>query len=112
MDPRTSRPSRLATAVGLALLVCGCGGHGTAREQHQLARGRTVFARSCAGCHTLTGHDTRAPGGDIAIIRLTSAELASFVHVMPVRLSPADMDAVAAYVRAIATTKASQRISH
>jgi mono/diheme cytochrome c family protein len=99
----------LATPAAVALLLCGCGGHSTARAQRQVARGRAVFARSCAGCHTVTGHDTRASGGDLAIARLTTAELASFVRVMPVRLSPADVDAVAAYVRAVAATKTAQR---
>jgi mono/diheme cytochrome c family protein len=109
---RSTRPCPLATAAALALLLCGCGGHGSTGEEHRLARGRTVFAHSCTGCHTLTGHDTRASGGDLAIGRLTTAELASFVRVMPVRLSPADVDAVAAYLRAIAITKAAQHIGH
>lgn len=59
-----------------------------------------MFAAACAGCHTLTGHDTRAPGGDLAIARLSPSEIASFVRVMPVRLSRAEVDAVAAYVHA------------
>jgi mono/diheme cytochrome c family protein len=59
-----------------------------------------VFAVDCAACHTLAGRDSRASGGDLAIANLTVADIASFVRVMPVHLSPADVEAVAAYVRA------------
>jgi mono/diheme cytochrome c family protein len=61
-----------------------------------------VFARSCSGCHTLTGHDTPARGGDLALARLSAHDVAGFVRVMPVRLSGGDVDAVAAYVHAVA----------
>ena len=64
------------------------------------SRGARVFVRACAGCHTLDGRDTRAPGGDLAIARLTAAEVASFVRTMPVRLTARDVAEVAAYVRA------------
>lgn len=57
-----------------------------------------MFARACAGCHTLTGHDTSVPGGDLAMQKLSVADIESFVRVMPVRLTRADADAVAAYV--------------
>jgi mono/diheme cytochrome c family protein len=63
-----------------------------------VARGRSVFASACAGCHTLTGHDTRSPGGDLAIAKLSDATILSFVRTMPVRISAADSRAVAAYV--------------
>jgi len=90
---------RLAGVAALILLLCGCGGH---RQAHAalLQRGKRVFAAACAGCHTLTGHDTHAPGGDLAIAKLSAHDIASFVDVMPVRLSPADVGAVAAYVQA------------
>lgn len=61
-----------------------------------------MFAAACASCHTLTGRDTRARGGNLAIAELSPRDIASFVRVMPVRLSPADVDAVAAYVHAAA----------
>jgi mono/diheme cytochrome c family protein len=59
-----------------------------------------VFAAACFGCHTLTGHDTPTAGGDLAIARLSVRDLESFVRVMPVRLTRADVAAVAAYVHA------------
>jgi mono/diheme cytochrome c family protein len=61
-----------------------------------------VFASSCADCHTLTGHDTRSSGGDLAVAKLSEATILSFVRVMPVRISAADGRAVAAYVAAVA----------
>lgn len=61
-----------------------------------------MFAAACANCHTLTGRDSHAPGGDLAIAKLSSRDIASFVHVMPVHLSRAHADAVAAYVHATA----------
>jgi mono/diheme cytochrome c family protein len=87
----------LAAAAALTLLLCGCGGHRQAQPT-LLQRGRAVFAAACAGCHTLTGHDTHVPGGDLAIARLSVDDIASFVRVMPVHLSTADVEAVAAYV--------------
>jgi mono/diheme cytochrome c family protein len=85
-----------ALATGLVVLASGCGG--TTRTD----RGRALFNRACSGCHTLTGHDSRAPGGDLAIAELSVADIDSFVRVMPVHLSSAQVDAVAAYVHAVA----------
>jgi len=67
-----------------------------------MRRGRTVFAAVCAGCHTLTGHDSRAPGGDLAMAKLSTRAIVSFVHLMPVHLTGANVSAVAAYVHATA----------
>jgi mono/diheme cytochrome c family protein len=61
-----------------------------------------VFARSCGGCHTLAGHDTQARGGDLAMARLSVGDVEGFVRVMPVRLAPPQVAAVAAYVHAVA----------
>src|SRR5690242_7664683 len=78
----------LAAAAALAFL-CGCGGHGQA--QSTLARrGRTVFVAACASCHTLTGHDSRARGGDLAIAELSTRAIVSFANVMPVHLTRAE----------------------
>jgi mono/diheme cytochrome c family protein len=62
-----------------------------------------IFERSCASCHTLTGHDTSAAGGDLRATRLTAADVASFARVMPVHppLSAADARAVGRYVAAL-----------
>jgi mono/diheme cytochrome c family protein len=85
---------RVLAVAAAAALCAGCsGGHST-------AHGRAVFERSCARCHTLSGHDTRAPGGDLRAGRMTSADVASFARVMPVHppLSDADARAVGRYV--------------
>jgi len=68
-------------------------------------RGKTVFAAACSSCHTLTGHDSHAPGGDLAIARLSTKAVASFVRVMPVHLSAADAYAVATYVHEAMTVR-------
>lgn len=64
-----------------------------------------MFAQACSGCHSLTGHDTGRPGGDLALATLSPAQVASFVRVMPVRLSSAEAAAVAAYVAAAAANR-------
>src|SRR5579864_7237911 len=97
------RASPLVAGIVLVLLA-GCGG-GHRGASGQLQQGRVVFARSCAGCHTLLGHDTEAPGGDLAIAQLRVADLRSFVRVMPVNLSSREVDAVPAYVNAVAAGK-------
>lgn len=54
--------------------------------------------RSCSGCHTLTGHDTQVPGGDLAMTTLSVADIESFVRVMPVHVTKAEVSDVAEYV--------------
>jgi len=83
------------------LAAAGCGAHRSSSTA-QTERGRAIFERSCSGCHTVTGHDTQARGGDLATAKLSVADIASFVRVMPVRLSSDQVDAVAAYVHAAA----------
>jgi mono/diheme cytochrome c family protein len=82
----------------LAVALCGCGGH--RRHATTSQQGKAVFAAACSSCHTLTGRDSRAPGGDLAIGRFSVADIESFVRIMPVTLSPADVHAVAVYVHA------------
>lgn len=65
-----------------------------------------MFARSCSGCHTLTGRDSNAAGGDLAVARMPVTDLRSFIHVMPVHLSSTELNAVAAYVDAVASGRA------
>jgi mono/diheme cytochrome c family protein len=64
-----------------------------------------VFNTACATCHTLTGHDTPAQGGDLAIAPLSRHTIASFIHIMPVHLARADSAAVAAYIQHTQTTR-------
>ena len=89
----------LAGAAVVGLLLCGCGAHNRASSALS-QRGRETFASDCSRCHTLTGRDSRASGGDLAIARLSVPDIASFVRVMPVKLSSAEVEAVAVYVHA------------
>jgi mono/diheme cytochrome c family protein len=76
------------------MTLAGCGGG------NSLARGHAIFTQRCSSCHTLTGHDTHADGGDLALPHLSVADIASFTRVMPLRrpLSRRDTLAVADYV--------------
>jgi mono/diheme cytochrome c family protein len=82
-----------AGALTAALALGGCGGT-TATS------GRAIFDRACAHCHTLTGHDTSADGGDLGLGTLTVAQIASFARVMPVHpaLTAPQIGVVARYV--------------
>lgn len=74
-------------------------------DQGGVTRGKAVFARACSACHTLTGHDMPISGGDLAIAKLDVRTLASFIRVMPVWLTAAEVDEVASYVYAVATAR-------
>jgi hypothetical protein len=78
-----------------------CGGQSTSQTTRQ-REGKTLFARARAGCHTLTATDNSKPGGDPAIPGLTIAQLATYVRVMPVHLTPSRVDAVATYLHDVA----------
>lgn len=82
-------------------MLAGCG------SPSALQRGHAVFERDCSSCHTVTGHETTVDGGDLAISRLSVANLVSFVRVMPLRhsLTRADAVAVARYVRSRAARR-------
>ena len=98
-----------AVAVALAALVAGgCGGTGhTGATSTATVGGAAIFVQACSLCHTLAGHDTGAEGGDLAIDRLSLADIISFTEVMPNRppLSHADVVRVSEYVRAIAAKR-------
>jgi mono/diheme cytochrome c family protein len=89
------RLSATAGAAIAAVALCSCGG--TAKSA-----GERIFDQSCAHCHTLTGHDTTADGGDLALGKLTVADIASFTRVMPVRppLTAAQTNQVSRYIEA------------
>ncbi len=96
---------KLAAALAASALaaVAGCDGrHATAPTQLQL--GRRIYDRSCAACHTLSGHEHGAAGGDLAVADLTVDDIASFARIMPLTrpLTPTDVTAVARYIFATA----------
>ena len=82
---------RALVLVALALVPAGCG-HG--------ADGAKVFREECSGCHSLTGREHGAMGGDLAIPTLAAADIASFALQMPTprALSHKKARAVAEYV--------------
>jgi mono/diheme cytochrome c family protein len=83
---------RVALVALIVLAAAGCG------HRSSSLRGHEVFGRACASCHTLTGHDTNADGGDLAVPHLSLRDVVSFTRQMPVDLSDADVRAVSAYV--------------
>ena len=93
---------RASCASALAATLAGCGGSSNA-----LGRGHAIFTQRCSSCHTLTGRDTHADGGDLAVAHLSVADIASFARVMPLRpsLSRRDTLAVAEYVHARASKR-------
>jgi mono/diheme cytochrome c family protein len=89
----------IALALGFAVSVV-LGGCASKSQQHTAAQhpASSTFAAACSACHTLTGHDTATAGGDLAIADLSTRVIASFIRVMPVHLSSAEIDDVARYV--------------
>ena len=57
--------------------------HASTPTAAQLAEGRRLFAGACGACHTLTGHDTHADGGDLGLLHMTQAQMLSFALIMP-----------------------------
>lgn len=93
------------SATVVAGLVAGCGrGTGTSPP---FAQGRKIFALQCSACHTLTGHERGAVGGDLVLAHLRQRDLESFARVMPTKrpLTSAASRAVASYIAGVAATK-------
>jgi mono/diheme cytochrome c family protein len=97
----------LAAALA-AVALAGCGETGGASAAAALGPGRQIFARSCSGCHTLTGRESATSGGNLLNAHLSVADLASFAGEMPTPqpLSRAEILAVAEYVHSVATSAA------
>jgi mono/diheme cytochrome c family protein len=95
----------LALAAALTGTLTGCGASRHGADAKVLRRGQMVFSGSCAGCHTLTGREHGAEGGDLKIRGFTVGDFASFARIMPARprLSEADVQAVAEYLHAVAS---------
>lgn len=89
-----------ATGTVVAVLLAGCGGTNVAPRSERLVRGQKLFASQCSGCHTVSGREHGAVGGDLVLTHLDRQDLASFARVMPTtrRLSPLDAAAVASYI--------------
>ena len=94
------RPAIALAALAVAAVSAGCGSGGSS----QRAGGVSLFAEDCGMCHSLTGQQSpRQQGGDLLAVHTTRAEMLEFVREMPVphRLSSAQEEAVAAYVRSV-----------
>ena len=83
-----------------ALAAAGCGSSGGSRP----AGGAALFAEDCGVCHSLTGRQSPSrQGGDLLAVHMTRTEMLEFVREMPVphRLSSAQLQTVADYVRSV-----------
>jgi mono/diheme cytochrome c family protein len=81
-------------------MASGCGSGGGSPR----ADAPALFAEDCGMCHSLTGRQLpRRQGGDLLTLHTTRAEMLEFVREMPVphRLTEAQLQAVADYVRAV-----------
>jgi len=86
-------------ALAIAAVAAGCGSGGS---QH--TSGASLFAEDCGACHSLTGRQSpRRQGGDLLALHMSRTEMLEFVREMPVphRLSSAQLQAVADYVRSV-----------
>jgi len=90
---------RFLAVAAVALVAAGCGGHG-----RRAVGGRAIYVQDCSGCHTLSGRERGAVGGDLVRANLRVADIASFALEMPTprRLTAAQAAAVARYVDAVA----------
>ena len=97
---RPGRGQPLAAALAIAAIAAGCGSGGGPPR----ATARALFAEDCGACHSLTGTASpRQQGGDLVAFHMTRAQMLEFVREMPVphRLSSAQQEAVADYVRSV-----------
>jgi mono/diheme cytochrome c family protein len=92
-------------ALALAITAGGCGSASTPPPSASAsAAARTLFAGSCGGCHTLTGHDTAShQGGDLLGVHLHRRVALQFAREMPVphRLSQGQLSTIVDYIAAV-----------
>jgi mono/diheme cytochrome c family protein len=95
------------SGLGIATLaiVVVAGGCGSSGGQPRPG-GAALFTEDCAVCHSLDGRPSpRQQGGDLVAVHMTRGQMLEFVREMPVRhrLSSAEQEAVADYVRSVQT---------
>ena len=86
----------MLVATASAGLLAGCGG--------TTQSGRTLFARECGVCHTISGIDSPSHmGGDLLDVRLGRPVLLQFMREMPVHPRPdsGQLQKVADYILAV-----------
>ncbi len=108
------RRSVPALAAAGALLVGGCGGASTTKPRSgppltpEQTRGRTLFVKTCAVCHTLADAGAKGIVGKNLDTTRPSASIVLKTLAVPPENMPADLvsgadaRAVAAYVAAVA----------
>lgn len=101
----------IVAAALAAVALAGCGETRDVSAAAALGPGRQIFARSCSGCHTVTGRESATSGGNLLNAHLSIADLASFAKEMPTPrpLSRAEILAVAEYVHSVAASAAARR---
>ncbi|MEO8969548.1 MAG: hypothetical protein ABI427_18700 [Solirubrobacteraceae bacterium] len=92
-------------APALAVIAAGCGSASAPTPSSgATAAARTLFAGSCGGCHSLTGHDTPShQGGDLLGVRVRRPIALQFAREMPVRrrLTEAQLGTIVDYIAAV-----------
>jgi mono/diheme cytochrome c family protein len=94
-----------------ALILAACGSNGARPSAGSIGGGAALFRSNCAHCHTLTGTNGTASGGDLAQTVLPISDLVSFERIMPVELTRTQLYAVARYLHGI-ETKTRIRTAH
>lgn len=99
------RRANALAALALAATAAGCGSASVPTPSSRpTAAGRTLFAGSCSGCHSLSGHDAPSrQGGDLLGVRLPRPIALQFVREMPVRprLTEAQLARIVDYIAAV-----------
>jgi mono/diheme cytochrome c family protein len=88
-------------ALVLSLAVCACGGSSPSAAAPD---GKSLFARDCSSCHSLSGVESaKRQGGDLLRGRFSREVMLQFAREMPVRhrLTEAELRRVADYVVAV-----------
>jgi len=84
--------------------------HANAASSAQRAQGRKLYVHACAVCHTLTGHDTHAEGGDLGVLEMSEAQMVSFARIMPIpKMTKGELRMLARYVVAAEADEAKLR---
>jgi len=99
------RRATALAALALAVTAAGCGSASAPTPSSRAtAAGRMLFAGSCGGCHSLSGHNAPSrQGGDLLGVRLRRPIALQFAREMPIRhrLTEAQLGTIVDYIAAI-----------
>jgi ubiquinol-cytochrome c reductase cytochrome c subunit len=115
-EPHRNHPAYAEQQIrDLVAYVGSLGGPGIPHAdpaQGSLARGRRLFASSCAGCHQITGTGGVVPGAAVPPLdQATPTQIAEAIRIGPflmprfseAALSQSDVDSIARYVQQVRT---------